>query len=143
MISIFFLKSGKLIRNVLSSDGENMKGKGEAPCPDDFETKQWDVSSRAWVDNNAVAAAYVERCTDDAYRADHGPDSINQARRRLANEARLWQVLRNEVLSPLLAAEAAMRGISPDALATIIIEKDQEWIRREVARKRNKAGDLK
>lgn len=138
MISIYSIKSGALIRNVLSTDGEIMRGRGEAPCPDDFERKRWDKSARAWIDDSATAASYVECCTDDSYRADHGADSINQARRRLAVEARLWNEFERPSLCPMLIAEAAMRSITPAALAAVIIEKDQRWIDREIARKLNK-----
>jgi hypothetical protein len=144
MISIYSIKSGKLIRNVSGVEalaGEDMKGRGHTDCPDDFERRRWNAEVRAWLECGKAEAAYRERVTDDGYLADNGPDSINQARRRLAVEARLWTAFNRAHLSPMLTAEAEMRGVTVDALAAMIIEKDQQWIDREIARKRVKIGD--
>jgi hypothetical protein len=143
MISIYYLKSGQLIRNVSGDEalaGVNMTGKGTAACPFDFERKRWDADARAWTECDKAEAAYRERVTDDGYLAENGPDSINQARRRLACEARLWMAFKRADISPMLTAEAAMRGVTVDALAAVIIEKDRRWIDREITRKRTKIG---
>jgi hypothetical protein len=144
MISIYSLKSGELIRNVSGIEvlaSESMKDRGHTDCPNDFERRRWDAEARAWVECDKADAAYRERVTDDGYLADNGPDSINQARRRLALEARLWTAFKRADLSPMLTAEAEMRGATVDALAALIIEKDQQWINREIARKRSKIGE--
>jgi hypothetical protein len=144
MISIYSLKSGELIRNVSGIEAlasEIMKDRGHTDCPDDFERRRWDTEARKWVECLKADTAYRERVTDDAYLADNGPDSINQARRRLASEARLWTAFTRADLAPMLCAEAEMRGLTVDALAVLILEKDQQWIDSEVMRKRTKIGD--
>lgn len=143
MISLYSIKTGALIRNVSSIDGEKIKGIGQAPCPDDFERMRWDVDARGWVACEASAMMFITGQFDDRHRADNGADSINQARRRLVQEARLWQAFKSSILSALITAEAQMRGMTADALAEIIIQKDQQFIDREIARKRAKLGDIK
>ena len=140
MISIFYLETGELLRNCISVDGENMVGKGFVECPIRFETMRWNAEPPQWVDCEASATAYRRQVIDDAYRADHGGDCIAQARRRLAIEAAFWLELHCETLCTMLVAEAVMRGVSPDELAAVIRKHDDEWIKREVARKRAKIG---
>lgn len=135
MMSIFTLRSGKLLRNVASLDGENMRGRGSAPCPPGWERMRWDATARSWVADAGVAAAVDARRVDEAYRAEFGDGAKREAHMRKAMEARLILHLGAAELAPMLAAEAAATGVALADLAGAVIAKDNEWIAREVARR--------
>jgi hypothetical protein len=138
MISIFNERSGKLLRNVASLAGENMRGRSSCACPDDFERMRWDETARSWVDDAAVAAATDARRVDAAYRSEHGEGAKREAHIRKAVEARLFVRFAFPDLAPMLAAEAVATGVPLGELASAVITKDDEWIAREAARRSSK-----
>jgi len=135
MMSIFNQRSGKLLRNVASLDGENMRGRGSAPCPPGWERMRWDVAARGWVADAGVAAEVDARRVDEAYRAEFGDGAKREAHMRKAMEARLYQRFGAPELAPMLAHEARATGVAISDLAAAVIAKDNEWIEREVARR--------
>lgn len=135
MISIFTEKSGKLLRNVSSVDGENMRGRGSVECPADWERMRWDAASRSWVADETIAAEVDARRVDDAYRCQFGEGAKREAHMRKAIEAHLFLALSNSAVAPMLAAEAKASGVSIDELAATVAAKDAEWIDREVGRR--------
>lgn len=135
MMSIFNRRSGKLLRNVASLDGENMRGRGSAPCPPGWERMRWDATARSWVADAGVAADVDARRVDEAYRAAFGDGAKREAHMRKAMEARLYQRFGAPELAPMLAREARETGVALGNLAAAVIAKDNEWIEREVARR--------
>jgi hypothetical protein len=138
MISIFNERSGKLLRNVTSLDGENMRGRGSCACPDDFERMRWDEAARCWIEDAAIAAEVDARRVDAAYRSEHGDGAKREAHMRKAIEARLYAQFLIPALAPMLAAEAEATGVSLAELAATVIAKDDDWVAREVARRSSK-----
>ncbi|WP_288987635.1 hypothetical protein [uncultured Sphingopyxis sp.] len=135
MMSIFNQRSGKLLRNVASLDGENMRGRGSAPCPPGWERMRWDATARSWVADAGVAAEVDARRVDEAYRAEFGDGAKREAHMRKAMEARLYLRFGAPELAPMLAHEARATGVALGDLAAAVIAKDNEWIEREVARR--------
>lgn len=134
MMSIFNARSGKLLRNVASLDGENMRGRGSVECPTDWERMRWDEDERRWVEDDAVAADVDARRVDDTYRCEFGEHAKREAHHRKAIEARLYHHL-GAVAAPMLTAEAEATGVPIDDLVAAVVTKDDEWIAREVGRR--------
>lgn len=134
MISIFNARSGKLLRNVSSLDGENMRGRGSVECPADWERMRWDEYARRWVEDGAVAAEVDARRVDDAYLCAFGESAKREAHHRKAIEARLYHDL-GAAAAPLLTAEAEATGMPIDDLVAAVAARDDEWIAREVGRR--------
>lgn len=134
MISIFNARSGKLVRNVASLDGENMRGRGSVECPADWERMRWDNAARCWTPDDAVAAEVDARRVDDIYRCAFGEGAKREAHLRKAIEARLYHRL-GATAAPMIAAEAAATGVPIDDLVAAVVAKDDEWIAREVGRR--------
>lgn len=134
MISIFNARSGKLLRNVASLDGENMRGRGSVNCPADWERMRWDAAARCWVEDDAVAAEVDARRVDDAYRCEFGEHAKREAHLRKAIEARLYHHL-GAAAAPLLTAEAEATGVPIDDLVAVVVARDDDWIAREVGRR--------
>ncbi len=137
MISIFNQKSGKLVRNVASLDGENMRSRGSVECPADWERMRWDTDARLWVEDDAVAAEVDARRVDDIYRCEFGEGAKREAHIRKAIEARLYHHL-GDAAAPMLTAEAKATGVPIDDLVAAVVAKDDEWIAREVGRRTTK-----
>lgn len=137
MMSIFNARSGKLLRNVASLDGENMRGRGSVECPADWERMRWDADARRWIEDTSVAAEVDARRVDDAYRCEFGESAKREAHHRKAIEARLYHHL-GAAAAPTLAAEAEATGVPIDDLVAAVAAKDDEWIAREVGRRNAK-----
>lgn len=138
MLSIYSLRSGKLLRNVASLVGENMRGRGSIDCPADWERMRWDKASRSWVPDAAQAGKVDAERIDAAYRSEHGDGAKREAHMRKAIEARLFARFAWPDLAPMLLAEAVATGVSLAELAAAVITKDDEWIAREAARRSSK-----
>lgn len=135
MISIFSLKSGKLLRNVTSLDGEDMRGNGSTDCPDGWDVMRWDKAAREWVEDALLAAEIERQRIDSAYLCEHGEGAKREAHHRKAIEAHLFMANGDPAAAPMLAAEAAATGVTLADLAQAVVKKDREWIAREVGRR--------